>query len=105
MDDPTVQWSQARYNECKEKLVPYLKKIGFNPSRDIRFMPCSGLTGFNLRERADESLCPWYSGPAFIPYINDLPTLNRNLDGHFMMPISEKFNDRGTIVMGKIESG
>jgi len=105
MDDPTVQWSKQRYSECKDKLVPYLKKIGFNPNRDIMFMPCSGLTGFNLRERVDDTICPWYTGPAFIPYINDLPTLNRNLNGHFMMPIAEKFNDRGTIVMGKIESG
>lgn len=105
MDDPTVLWSQERYNECREKLVPYLKKIGFNPNRDIMFMPCSGLTGFNLLERVDETICPWYTGPAFIPYINDLPSLNRNLDGNFIMPIAEKFNDRGTIVMGKIESG
>lgn len=28
MDDSTVQWSEKRYNECKEKLVPYLKKVG-----------------------------------------------------------------------------
>ena len=27
MDDSTVQWSEKRYNECKEKLVPYLKKV------------------------------------------------------------------------------
>jgi len=104
MDDPTVLWSQERYTECKDKLVPYLKRIGFQ-RKDLMFMPCSGLTGFNLRERVDSSLCPWYDGPAFIPYINDLPTLNRNVNGNFMMPIAEKFNDRGTIVMGKIESG
>ena len=34
MDDPTVLWSEARYNECKEKLVPYLKKVRGNlPSK------------------------------------------------------------------------
>lgn len=27
MDDSTVQWAEKRYNECKEKLVPYLKKV------------------------------------------------------------------------------
>lgn len=26
MDDPTVNWSNERYEECKEKLVPFLKK-------------------------------------------------------------------------------
>ena len=27
MDDSTVEWSEDRYNECKEKLIPYLKKV------------------------------------------------------------------------------
>ena len=30
MDDTTVQWSKERYNECKEKLLPYLKKLLFS---------------------------------------------------------------------------
>lgn len=47
-----------RYEECKEKLVPFLKKVGFNPKKDIHFMPCSGLTGANLKEQSD--FCPWY---------------------------------------------
>ncbi|XP_035771084.1 G1 to S phase transition 1, like [Neolamprologus brichardi] len=42
MDDPTVNWSLDRYEECKEKLVPFLKKVGFNPKKDVHFMPCSG---------------------------------------------------------------
>jgi len=104
MDDPTVQWSHDRYKECRDKLLPYLKKVGFNKDRDLHFMPCSGQTGFNLKEN-DPSLCPWYSGPAFIPYLDALKPLNRNVDGPFMMPISEKYNDRGTIVLGKVESG
>ena len=31
MDDPTVEWSEERYEECKTKLTPFLKKVGFNP--------------------------------------------------------------------------
>ena len=81
MDDPTVLWDEGRYNECKEKLVPYLKRVGFNPNKDIMFMPCSGLTGFNLRDGVQSDVCSWYNGPAFIPYINDLPPLNRNISG------------------------
>lgn len=48
-----------RYEECKEKLVPFLKKVGFNPKKDIHFMPCSGLTGANLKESSE--MCPWYT--------------------------------------------
>lgn len=50
----------SRYNECKEKLLPYLKKCGFNPKTDIYFLPCSGLTGSFLRSAPEEDLCPWY---------------------------------------------
>ncbi|KAB7493688.1 Eukaryotic peptide chain release factor GTP-binding subunit ERF3A [Armadillidium nasatum] len=101
MDDSTVEWAESRYNECKEKLIPYLKKVGFNPNKDIMFMPCSGLNGTNLKEPLESSICPWFKGPAFIPYINELPPLNRNITGPFMMPLVDRYNDRGTIVMGK----
>lgn len=48
----------SRYEECKEKLVPFLKKVGFNPKKDVYFMPCSGLTGSNLKDPVPE--CTWY---------------------------------------------
>ncbi|KAH8267507.1 hypothetical protein KR018_009767, partial [Drosophila ironensis] len=105
MDDPTVNWDQTRYNECKDKILPYLKKVGFNPAKDLTFMPCSGLSGYGLKDQIPESLCPWYRGPAFIPFIDELPSLNRKSDGPFIMPIVDKYKDMGTVVMGKVESG
>lgn len=105
MDDPTVNWDENRYNECKEKILPYLKKLGFNPVKDLTFMPCSGLTGYGLREKIDVAICPWYQGSAFIPFIDELPSLNRKADGPFIMPIVDKYKDMGTVVMGKVESG
>lgn len=56
---PTSSRLSCRYEECKEKLVPFLKKVGFNPKKDIHFMPCSGLTGANLKDPVPE--CPWYT--------------------------------------------
>jgi translation elongation factor EF-1alpha len=46
-----------------------------------------------------------FSEEAFIPYIDALPSLIRNVDGPFMMPIVDKYADMGTVVMGKVESG
>ncbi|XP_036596444.1 eukaryotic peptide chain release factor GTP-binding subunit ERF3A-like [Trichosurus vulpecula] len=103
MDDPTVNWSHERYEECKEKLLPFLKKVGFNPRKDIHFMPCSGLTGANLKEQSD--FCPWYIGLPFIPYLDDLPNFNRSVDGPIRLPIVDKYKDMGTVVLGKLESG
>lgn len=59
MDDPTVNWSEERYNECTQKLIPYLKKCGFSKN-EMNFLPCSGYTGAFILEPADEALCPWY---------------------------------------------
>ncbi|XP_049555726.1 eukaryotic peptide chain release factor GTP-binding subunit ERF3A isoform X3 [Orcinus orca] len=89
MDDPTVNWSNERYEECKEKLVPFLKKVGFNPKKDIHFMPCSGLTGANLKEQSD--FCPWYIGLPFIPYLDNLPNFSRSVDGPIRLPIVDKY--------------
>ncbi|KAH9365774.1 hypothetical protein HPB48_016840 [Haemaphysalis longicornis] len=105
MDDPTVEWSEERYNECKDKLVPYLKKCGFNPKQELTFMPCSGLTGAFLKEVAPPEVCPWYRGPPFLEYIDSLAPLSRSADGPFRMPAVDKYKDMGTVVLGKVESG
>lgn len=68
-------------------------------------MPVSGLNGLGLKDQVDESICPWYRGDAFIPFIDALPSLNRKLEGPFIMPIVDKYKDMGTVVMGKVESG
>uniref|UniRef100_A0A672JU87 G1 to S phase transition 2 n=1 Tax=Sinocyclocheilus grahami TaxID=75366 RepID=A0A672JU87_SINGR len=103
MDDPTVNWSLDRYEECKEKLVPFLKKVGFNPKKDIHFMPCSGMTGANLQESSE--LCSWYTGLPFISHLDSLPNFNRSSDGPIRLPIVDKYKDMGTVVLGKLESG
>ncbi|XP_030256720.1 eukaryotic peptide chain release factor GTP-binding subunit ERF3A isoform X2 [Sparus aurata] len=103
MDDPTVNWSLERYEECKEKLVPFLKKVGFNPKKDIHFMPCSGLTGANLKDPVSE--CLWYTGLPFISHLDSLPNFTRSSDGPVRLPIVDKYKDMGTVILGKLESG
>ncbi|XP_004606630.1 eukaryotic peptide chain release factor GTP-binding subunit ERF3B [Sorex araneus] len=103
MDDPTVNWSNERYEECKEKLLPFLKKIGFSPKKDIHFMPCSGLTGANIKEQSE--FCPWYTGLPFISYLDSMPNFSRSIDGPIRLPIVDKYKDMGTVVLGKLESG
>jgi len=105
MDDSTVSWDEGRYLEIKEKLTPYLKKCGFQPGKDVTFMPCSGYTGAFIKDPIDESICPWYRGPCFIEFLETLPTINRTSSGPVRMPIIDKYKDMGTVIMGKIESG
>jgi len=60
MDDPTVNWSKARYEEIKEKITPFAKGAGFNPKTDITFMPLSAYAGSNIKERLSKSVCNWW---------------------------------------------
>lgn len=105
MDDPTVGWDQARFNEIKEKIIPFIRAAGFNPKTDVTFIPVSAFTGLNLKDRVPKSTCSWWSGPSLLEQLDHMPMVDRQLNGPLMMPVSEKYKDMGTIVVGKIESG
>lgn len=61
MDDPTVVWDKTRYEEIKDKLTPFVKAAGFNPKTDVTFIPISGYTGLNLKDRVPKATCPWWT--------------------------------------------
>lgn len=105
MDDPTVEWSQDRYNECINKLTLFLKGVGYNPKTDLDFMPISAQTTVGIRDRVPENLAPWYKGPSLLEYLDDMQTLERKVNAPFMMPIAAKYRELGTFIEGKIESG
>ncbi|KAF2453835.1 elongation factor Tu GTP binding domain-containing protein [Lineolata rhizophorae] len=105
MDDPTVEWSEDRYNECISKLTGFLKSIGYNPKTDIIFMPISAQTTLGIKDRIPDSVCPWYSGPSLLEYLDSMQTLERKVNAPFMMPIAAKYRDMGTMIEGKVESG
>jgi peptide chain release factor subunit 3 len=55
MDDPTINWDQARYEAITDKSTPYLfKKCGLKSVEETVFMPYSGLTGAILEEHSRE---------------------------------------------------
>ena len=104
MDDPTVQWSQDRFKECTEKLAQFLKSLGYQKT-DLTFMPISAQTTLGIKDRVSTSICPWYDGPSLLEYLDNLKNLERKLNAPFMMPISGKYREMGTMVEGKIEAG
>jgi len=106
MDDPTVNWGKDRFDECVEKLTPFLKATGYNVKKDIVFIPMSGYTGANMLVHTTPEVCPWYTGPTMLSYLDNLPVVERKADAPLRIPVVDSFKDRGlTIVMGKIESG
>ncbi|XP_006460075.1 hypothetical protein AGABI2DRAFT_191843 [Agaricus bisporus var. bisporus H97] len=105
MDDPTVQWEKARYEEIKEKMIPFARSAGFSPKTDVCFMPVSAYTGANLKDPVSEQVCSWWDGPSFLQHLDKMPMVDRKIHAPLMMPVSEKYKDMGTVIVGKIESG
>ncbi len=124
MDESTVEWQKSRYDEIKDKLTPFIKAAGFNVKTDLVFIPVSAYTGLNLKDRVSKDIAPWWeyvhhppnflkssltchmrSGPSLLEHLDKMPMVSRKIGAPLMMPVSEKYKDMGTIVVGKIESG
>jgi peptide chain release factor subunit 3 len=64
-----------------------------------------GVSSFISVIRCNASSIALISGPSFLEYLDNMPMVDRKLNAPLMMPISEKYKDMGTIVVGKLESG
>ncbi|KAF4325310.1 hypothetical protein BBO99_00000413 [Phytophthora kernoviae] len=100
-----AEWAQERYDECVGKLRPFLRMCGFAVKRDVVFIPVSGLHGDNVKEPLDKSKAPWYDGDSLINYMDTMHIGNRNPDGPTRVPILDRYSERGTVGLGKVESG
>merc|ERR1712178_9433 len=103
MDEKTVNWSKDRYDECKKKLAPFLKKCGYRPE-EVYILPISGQTGINMLESSPDKH-PFYKGLPLIPYLDGLPSFDRAADAPVRMPIVGTYSEMGVICIGKLESG
>jgi len=104
MDDPTVEWSQERFEECRDKLMPFLKQCGYNTKKDVVFLPISAYTAQNVIKPVGD-VAPWWTGETFLQTLENLPVLERNRDAPLRLPILSKYKDLGTIIEGKVEQG
>jgi len=116
MDESTVNWEKSRFDECVKKLRPFLKSCGFIIKREVKFLPISGLSGANVIKEVDPSVCPWWKkcvdagenntcASTLVGLLDTLKIEGRDANAPIRMPIMDRYNDRGTIAMGKIESG
>lgn len=105
MDDYEPAWSKERYDMIVDKISTFLKSLGF-PKSDIYAVPISGLSGANIKDKVDPSVCPWYSGESLIGILDTMPPIPRQKDAPLRMPILDKYKDMGALnLTGKIESG
>jgi len=104
MDEKTVEWSEKRFNEIKNEVSNFLKKIGYNPEK-IPFVPISGWLGDNMLEKS--SNMPWWKGPTLIEALDSIQEPKRPVDKPLRLPLQDvyKIGGIGTVPVGRVETG
>lgn len=109
MDEKSVNFAEARYNEIKKETSNFLKRIGWNPDK-INFIPISGFNGDNMLEPSPNM--PWYYKPPYNGFtlINALDALTeptRPVEKPLRIPLQDvyKIGGIGTVPVGRVETG
>lgn len=104
MDDKSVNFAQARYDEIKKEVSQFIKKIGFNPDK-VNFVPISGWNGDNMLEKSTNM--PWYKGPTLIEALDMIEPPKRPTDKPLRLPLQDvyKISGIGTVPVGRVETG
>jgi len=104
MDEKSVNWSQARYDEIVKETSSFVKKIGYNPEK-INFVPISGWAGDNMLEKSTN--LPWYKGVTLLEALDQITEPKRPTDKPLRVPLQDvyKIGGIGTVPVGRVETG
>ncbi|CAG9332205.1 unnamed protein product [Blepharisma stoltei] len=105
MDDPSVNWSQDRFEQIKREMSPFLaEKCKYDLSQ-VHWIPIAGISGINLIEKVSPEVAPWYNGPTLFEILDNLPLPVRSNEAPLRIPILDRSKDQGIMIYGKVESG
>lgn len=104
MDDPTVNWSQKRFEECKEGVTKLLRTIGYDVSK-IPIIPVSAWTGDNLVKPSEKM--PWYKGYTLLQAFDTFVVPPKPIDKPLRIPVQDVYTITGvgTVPVGRVETG
>jgi elongation factor 1-alpha len=100
----SCQYSESRYNDIKEEVSSYLKKVGYKPLK-MNFVPISGWVGDNMIERSENMT--WYKGPILLEALDTIKPPTRPTDKALRLPLQDvyKIGGIGTVPVGRVETG
>lgn len=100
----SCDYSESRYNDIKEEVSQYLKKVGYKPAK-IHFVPISGWVGDNMIDRSTNM--PWYKGPILLDALDGVTAPKRPTDKPLRLPLQDvyKIGGIGTVPVGRVETG
>ncbi|KAI1000570.1 HBS1-like protein [Podosphaera aphanis] len=103
----TVQWSQERFAEIENQISSFLTTAGFQ-SKNISFVPCSGLTGDNIARKSADPAASWYTGLTLVETLDNFEPVSRALTKPLRLTITDIFHSgaqNSLSVSGHIEAG
>ena len=74
-------------------MSPFLKGCGYNLKKDVIYIPISGLSGANLKEKASSSVCNWYSGPSLLETLDSLKPIPRDPTAPLRLPVVDRYKE------------
>ncbi len=95
-------YSEDRFNECKEAVGDLLKSIGF---RNVLYVPTSGIQMDNLAKKSDK--LGWYDGPTIMEAIDQFDLPEKPTGKPLRLPIQDSYKIKGTgvVPVGRVETG
>jgi elongation factor 1-alpha len=104
MDDKSVNFGQGRFDEIKNEVSDFIKKIGYNPA-NVPFIPISGWNGDNMLEPSPNM--PWYKGLTLLQALDSVTEPKRPIDKPLRLPLQDvyKIGGIGTVPVGRVETG
>jgi elongation factor 1-alpha len=116
MDSTEPNYSEKRYEEIKNEVSNFVKKVGYNPAT-IPFVPISGWHGDNMLEPS--SNMPWFkgwsverkegnaTGKTLLEALDAIIPPSRPTDKPLRLPLQDvyKIGGIGTVPVGRVETG
>lgn len=104
MDTTSPAWNKDRYEEIKNEMTSFLKKVGYKTD-GMHFVPISGLNGDNLKAKSDKM--PWYTGLTLLEAIDNLEVPPKPVDKPLRIPVENIYTIQGvgTVPVGRVETG
>jgi len=117
MDSTEPPYSEKRYEEIKNEVSSYVKKIGWNPAA-IPFVPISGWNGDNMLEVSANMT--WFkgwnketkeqgsaTGKTLLEALDAIVPPSRPTDRPLRLPLQDvyKIGGIGTVPVGRVETG
>jgi len=104
MDEKSVAYSEARYNEIQQEVSKFLTKVGYK-GETVPFIPISGWNGDNLIERSTNM--KWYKGPILLEALDAIIPPTRPTSLPLRLPLQDvyKIGGIGTVPVGRVETG